>query len=52
MVLLVIHYINFIIEYYRLNSNQNLTFNLPIYENAFPILSNNRFVIIAWRLVY
>ena len=33
-----------------LTINQNLTFNLPIYENAFPILSNNRFVIIAWRL--
>jgi len=31
------------------NGNQNLTFNLPIYESAFPISWNNGFVIIAWR---
>ena len=31
------------------NGNQNLTFNLPIYESAFPISWNNGYVIIAWR---
>ena len=32
-----------------LTINQNLTFNLPIYESAFPISWNNGYVIIAWR---
>jgi len=32
-----------------LTINQNLTFNLSIYQSAFPILLNNGFVIIAWR---
>jgi len=32
-----------------INDNQNLTFNLPIYEGAFPISWNNGYVIIAWR---
>ena len=32
-----------------LTINQNLTFNLPIYEGAFPISWNNGYVIIAWR---
>jgi hypothetical protein len=32
-----------------LTINQNLTFNLPIYESAFPILWNNGYIIITWR---
>ena len=32
-----------------INGNQNLTFNLPIYESAFPISWNNGYIIIAWR---
>jgi len=31
-----------------INGAQNLTFNLPIYEGAFPISWNNGYVIIAW----
>ena len=42
---------NSLYQFYNgvLTINQNLTFNLPIYQSAFPILWNNGFVIIAWR---
>ena len=42
---------NSLYQFYNgvLTINQNLTFNLPIYQSAFPILLNNGFVIIAWR---
>jgi hypothetical protein len=42
---------NSLYQFYNgvLTINQNLTFNLPIYEDAFPISWNNGYVIIAWR---
>jgi len=42
---------NSLYQFYNgvLTINQNLTFNLPIYESAFPISWNNGYVIIAWR---
>jgi len=42
---------NSLYQFYNgvLTINQNLTFNLPIYESAFPILWNNGYIIIAWR---
>jgi hypothetical protein len=42
---------NSLYQFYNeiLTINQNLTFNLPIYEDAFPISWNNRYVIIAWK---
>jgi len=42
---------NSLYQFYNgvLTINQNLTFNLPIYESAFPILYNNGYIIIAWR---
>ena len=42
---------NSLYQFYNgvLTINQNLTFNLPIYEGAFPISWNNGYVIIAWR---
>jgi len=42
---------NSLYQFYNgvLTINQNLTFNLPIYQSAFPILLNNGYVIIAWR---
>jgi hypothetical protein len=42
---------NSLYQFYNgiLTINQNLTFNLPIYESAFPISWNNGYIIIAWR---
>jgi hypothetical protein len=42
---------NSLYQFYNgvLTINQNLTFNLPIYEGAFPISWNNGYIIIAWR---
>ena len=42
---------NSLYQFYNgvLTINQNLTFNLPIYEDAFPISWNNGYIIIAWR---
>jgi hypothetical protein len=42
---------NSLYQFYNgvLTINQNLTFNLPIYQSVFPILWNNGFVIIARR---
>jgi len=42
---------NSLYQFYNgiLTINQNLTFNLPIYEDAFPISWNNGYIIIAWK---
>jgi len=42
---------NSLYQFYNgvLTISQNLTFNLPIYESAFPLSWNNGYVIIAWR---